>query len=71
MVEVARKSGFVEVKHKILGRWWSLAGLINLYISKWIFRRKRFGEKFFIEKENEEFLDGGGFMNIFIVFKKK
>jgi len=56
---------------KIKGGWWSLFSLLNMYISKWVLRRRPVMEKFFFEKENAEFMsDQPGFSNIFIKFRK-
>lgn len=54
----------------IKGGWWSLLSILNLYISKWIFRRKPIFETFFSEKENLEYVADNGFANIFIKFRK-
>ncbi|MFA5750222.1 MAG: class I SAM-dependent methyltransferase [Candidatus Shapirobacteria bacterium] len=66
----AQKNGFVETDYKVVGSWWSLLSLLNMYISKWIFRREKFFKNFFNKKETEEFFKDSGFMNIFISFKK-
>jgi SAM-dependent methyltransferase len=55
----------------IKGGWWSLINILNLYISKWIFRRKPFLESFFSDKENVEYMENDvGFANIYIKFRK-
>ncbi|MEI8067721.1 MAG: class I SAM-dependent methyltransferase [Candidatus Shapirobacteria bacterium] len=68
---IAKKNGFVKIEYKIVGRWWSLLALLNMYFSKWIFRREKLFKPFFDKKETEEFSKNNGFMNIFICFKKK
>jgi 2-polyprenyl-3-methyl-5-hydroxy-6-metoxy-1,4-benzoquinol methylase len=68
--EIAKKSGLRVIKYKVGGKWWSLVGLINLYVSKWVFRRKRFAKDFFNKKEKKEFSENDGWMNIFVAFKK-
>jgi len=70
LVKMARENGLSEIKYKVGGRWWSMVGLINLYVSKWIFRRKEFFKRFFDSKEKEEFFRDNGWMNIFVAFKK-
>lgn len=67
---LGRKNGFKIKKHLICGKWWSLVGLLDMYLAKWIFRRKKFFNKFVENKETEEFLKTNGFMNIFISFQK-
>ena len=57
-----------EVETK--GGWWSLFFILNMYISKWIFRRKPILEALFSEKEHAEYMGDNGFANIFIKFRK-
>lgn len=52
------------------GGWWSFWGILNMYISKWIFRRPVFFQKFFQKKETREYLKNGGFINILVHYKK-
>lgn len=66
-----KENGFKFNKCFISGGWWSLVGLLDMYIAKWIFGRKKFFNKFIEKKETEEFLKPNGFMNIFVSFKKK
>jgi SAM-dependent methyltransferase len=54
----------------IKGGWWSLVNILNLYISKWVFRRRSFMQKFLFIKENAEYMRDDGFANIFIKFRK-
>ena len=68
--KMAEKSGLKMIKYKVGGKWWSLIGLMNMYVSKWVFRRKRFWNEFFNQKEKEEFLKKTGKMNVFVAFKK-
>jgi 2-polyprenyl-3-methyl-5-hydroxy-6-metoxy-1,4-benzoquinol methylase len=55
---------------KIKGGWWSLLSLLNMYISKWMFRRKPILENFLSKKENIEYIKDNGFTNLFIKFRK-
>lgn len=50
------------------GGFWELLGINNLYISKWIFRRRQFFEKFISKKQNLEYKKEKGFANIFCKF---
>ena len=56
----------VEIK----GGWWSLVYILNMYISKWVFRRKPIMDKYFLEKEIAEYMSDDGFANIFVKFRK-
>lgn len=49
--------------------WWTLIGLLNMYISKWVFRRAPFYQSFFTKKITKEYLSPG-FFNLFATFKK-
>lgn len=59
---------------EIAGGWWSLFSIVNMYVSKWIFRRQSFFNDYFLEKEDSEYNDKGsnkkGFANIFVHFRK-
>lgn len=68
--KMTKNIGLVEMDYQIVGGWWNLLGLLNMYISKWIFRREKFFKKFFDDKENKEMLRKDGFMNLFISFRK-
>lgn len=65
----AKINGFGVVEEKIIGKWWTVFSIINLYVSKWLLGRKRMFNSFFDKKEDRE-LFSKGFVNIFIKFKK-
>ncbi len=65
----ARLVGLKRKKYKIVGSWWTAIGLLNMYIAKWIFKRKKFFNNFFDTKEKIE-NQANGFMNLFIAFEK-
>jgi SAM-dependent methyltransferase len=52
------------------GGFWEVLSVNNLYISKWIFRRRPFFEKFINRKQDEEYRMENGFSSIFIKFSK-
>lgn len=55
----------------IYGGWWTILGIINFYISKWIFRRKSLFGNFFQNKSTLEYMnDDKGFTNIFMKIRK-
>lgn len=62
--------GFITKLVETRGSWWTFFGILNMYISKWIFRRPLFFQKLFQKKENEEYLKREGFINIFVHYKK-
>jgi len=70
LTDHAEKNFFEVEKAAIRGGWWTLFGILNLYFFKWILRRKRMWEGFFLKKEDEEFKKESGFVNIFIKFRK-
>jgi SAM-dependent methyltransferase len=70
--EYGEKNGFEVIEIKTCGGIFSLFSIINLYISKWIFRREPFFKDFFIRKDHEEYFDNKpGIFNIFIKYRKK
>jgi len=66
----AAGSSFVVLDMKIKGRWWNLLGILNMYIAKWIFRRRPFFNHVFLPREMAEFGRDNGFMNIFVKYRK-
>jgi len=55
---------------KIKGAWWSLFYILNMYISKWGFRRKPIFDELFSYKEDSEYMNDNGFANLFIKLRK-
>lgn len=57
---------------KVLGRFWYLLDLLNLYFSKWILRREKLFEKHMLELRINEFINSKrkGYMAIYVKFKK-
>ena len=54
----------------VTGGVWVTLGILNLYISKWIFRRGLFFTDLFHRKQLEEYKKMDGFMNIVAELKK-
>jgi len=71
LLKFAKKNKLVAEKLIFNGGWWELIGMNNLYVAKWIFRRKPFFENFFNRKQTEEFEKEKGFTNIFVKFRRK
>lgn len=64
--------GFEFVEYQLKGGIWALLSLLNMYIAKWIFRRKPFYKEFFDEKNEIEYQENYiGYFNIFVKYKKK
>lgn len=70
LVDLAKENDFEVEKIIINGGLWEILGINNLYIAKWIFRRRPFFEKFINRKQNDEYQAEKGFTNIFIKFRK-
>ncbi len=68
---LALSNGFVVEKVIVNGRWWEIIGILNLYIAKWVFRRKPFAQQFIANKQNKEYFKEKGFTNIFLKLRKK
>lgn len=67
-----KRNSFSVERTEVAGGWWSIFSIINMYISKWIFRRQSFFSNYFLKKENVEYNDPhkNGFANIFVHFRK-
>lgn len=71
LTELGTKNNFKITKIFILGRFWNITGLLNMYLSKWILRRKRLFNNYFEAKEDSEFYIKDGLMEIFVEYRKK
>jgi ubiquinone/menaquinone biosynthesis C-methylase UbiE len=70
LIEFGKNNNFSIEEILIKGGWWEVIGMNNLYIAKWIFRRRPIFEKFIQSKQDLEYKKGKGFTNIFIKFRK-
>ncbi len=69
LMKIARSSSFTIMKYKIRGGLFTLLGILNMYISKWILRRSPIFDDFFRSKENKEYLKNKGFVEVFVKFR--
>lgn len=70
LADLAERNGFKIERTILNGGFWEIVGINNLYIAKWIFRRRPFFENFINKKQNIEYQKENGFTNIFIKFRK-
>ena len=70
IVQLSRKH-FSIVYYCYKGKWYTVIGLLNMYISKWIFRREPFFSEFISEKVSGEYKLNDGFANLFIRLKNE
>lgn len=68
LIKLGTKQGFKVPEIFIKGGKWNLINALNLYIAKWIFRRKQFFEKELSNMEKKEFKKEG-FMGIFVKYE--
>lgn len=67
--EFTKNNGLELDKFAIKGGMWSLLTMINLYVSKWIFRRNLFFKQLFTSRMNNEYESNStGCLNIFVKF---
>lgn len=69
LIGLGEKQKFKIAEIYVKGGIWNLVNVLDMYISKWIFRRKQFFEKEISKKEAKEFKKEG-FMGIFVKYKK-
>lgn len=67
---LAQEIGFDVEMVVLKGGWWEIFGVLNLYISKWVFRRRPLYEYFFDKKQDEEYSKNNGFAIIFMRLRK-
>lgn len=70
LIQLAENNGFVIEKVAVKGRFWELFFILNLYLSKWLFRRKSLFFENFVNRKVDGDFQGIGFMDLFLKFKK-
>lgn len=71
LTKLGKMNNFKIKKIMILGGYWTMISLLNMYISKWIFRRQRFFNNFFVKKDDDDYrVVKKGFYNIFVHYVK-
>lgn len=66
----AKNNSFKVEKIMVKGKFWQAYSWLDMYVSKWIFRRSSFIQKFLIRKIDAEYQSGEGYANIFVKYKK-
>lgn len=66
----AKSTKMITDKITRKGKIWSSISLLNMYISKWIFRSKPLSHSFFLNQEKNEY-HTEGYVNIFVRYIKK
>lgn len=66
------KAGLTVENVEILGSWWSIFSVVNMYVAKWLFRRSSFFNDKFVRREDEEYNrpQSAGFANVFMHCRK-
>lgn len=70
VVSFASKANFSINNILVMGGWWEVISLLDLYISKWIFHRPPIFEKTTTKKLDVEYQKPSGFTNIFCRLQK-
>jgi len=71
LISLSESNGFIIEKFVSNGGWWEIIGIMNLYIAKWIFRRRSFFKKFINKMQDVEYRKKKGFTNVFLKLRKK
>lgn len=66
----AEESTMKVTNLEVKGKFWQIFSLLNMYISKWIFRRESFLKELTLKKVDKEYMKGNGYTNIFVRYKK-
>ncbi len=67
--EFAASVGLSVERSDVRGAWWEVLAVLNLYVSKWVFRRDSFFKEFFAEKASGDYAKKG-FFCLFLEMKK-
>ncbi len=67
----ARKIDFAVNYIRSRGRYWELINIMNLYIAKWVFRRRPFFERFMNIMTAKELQRDDAFVDVFVKYTKE
>jgi len=71
LAKIANHNGFEIEKYSIKGGVWEMLSVVNMYISKWILRRRPIFLNFFINKSKKEYNKNKNYSyDLLIKFKK-
>ena len=70
LIEYGKKIGFRLKKMIVKEGMWEIIGMNNLYIAKWIFRRRSFFEKIINQFQDKQYGGEKGFTHVFIKLKR-
>jgi len=65
------KHGFKVIDIRVKGKFFQVYGWVDLYVWKWIFRRKSPIQNWLNKKIDEEYEDKNGYANIFMKYQKR
>ena len=69
LAALAAPAGLRLTAGTVRGRWFELAGILNLYFSKWVLRRQPLCEAWFSRGEDAD-LRREGYMTVYVRFEK-
>jgi len=67
---LARETGFTTERIVLKGGFWEILGINDLYVAKWMFRRRPFLEGLIQKMQDREYQKKGGFESIFVKLVK-
>jgi 2-polyprenyl-3-methyl-5-hydroxy-6-metoxy-1,4-benzoquinol methylase len=70
LTEYGTASGLSVVQINRKGKFWSLAYSMNMYVSKWLLRRKPLFANYFLKEEFKEYMQPDGTATIFVRYEK-
>ncbi len=71
LIKTGEAEGFAVERAETRGGWWEILMMANLYVAKWVFRRRPFFQNFFYQQLDREYRREKGFAEIFLKFRKK
>jgi ubiquinone/menaquinone biosynthesis C-methylase UbiE len=69
--DYGKSNGFKLEKSYVKGRFFQVYGWVDLYVWKWVFRRKSPIQEWLNKKIDKEYEADNGYANIFVKYKKK
>lgn len=68
---LAAGAGLEVVRLQRRGGWWQIAHMLNLYVAKWIFRRRPFFEAWSLRRLDRDWARNEGFVHLYLRSRKR
>lgn len=71
LVQFGKNNNFDILQTEVKGKWYNLLGILDMYFSKWVLKRRPIFNDFLNGLIDKEYGEESGFVTIFCKFRKK